>query len=529
MLNTYLMTEHKRTTGRNTTCKIDGAEVKCWGVGTDGRLGTGSSESTCWPDAPVVGLPDPVDSLNLPVDVDVGPDSACSRLRGGQVWCWGRKANGYANSNEDLTAMQLADLGNSVADLAMGQRFSCALKMDGTVWCWGLGEAAGPDWPGIGPIQVGASELGNESIQVVAGYDHACALKLDGTVWCWGNNDAKQLANHGPSMRTPVRVGATQLGNHTVRLTAKVDHTCALMDDGGVWCWGRNGEGQLGTWSSEPLTLVHALEAGNDNVEVATGSMSTYVLKQDGTVWCWGWNGLGQCGTGNQESNDYLPVQVILPRPAVSIQATMDALYAVLDDETIWATGGNGFSQLTEDGDWMDIYTPIMVYDPANGGSTVGGGDGGTCAPGGGGGGTTLGNPTFDVDLEGWEASASGSATHATRDCRTGSGCAMLSGDRGASLNSTTWASGFLAYTASAWVAGAKRVSVTGRLRIVERDPAGNVVAESTSDYWVSTQGEYKKPTVYHVLQSDLNRVFIEIISVDGYGMLIDDVEVSAN
>jgi alpha-tubulin suppressor-like RCC1 family protein len=79
---------------------------------------------------------------------------------------------------------------------------------------------------------------------VAAGWEHSCAVLNDGTVRCWGANDQGQLGdgtNEDRSEPVPV-VGVSG----AVGLTLGLEHSCAWTREGEVWCWGRNDFGQAG-------------------------------------------------------------------------------------------------------------------------------------------------------------------------------------------------------------------------------------------------------------------------------------------
>ena len=79
---------------------------------------------------------------------------------------------------------------------------------------------------------------------VAAGAAHSCAIVADGTVWCWGANDDGQLGD-GDTASTPTPTPVAGL-TEARQLGAGAAHTCALRADGGVWCWGGDFAGQLG-------------------------------------------------------------------------------------------------------------------------------------------------------------------------------------------------------------------------------------------------------------------------------------------
>src|SRR5579863_8882115 len=88
--------------------------------------------------------------------------------------------------------------------------------------------------------------------------------------------------------------------SHQVRLSAGSNHTCAVLDDGSVRCWGTNADGQLGdgTITTTPKTAVKASGLAYV-VSVAAGARHTCALRADGFVWCWGADGAGQLGNGS--------------------------------------------------------------------------------------------------------------------------------------------------------------------------------------------------------------------------------------
>lgn len=115
-------------------------------------------------------------------------------------------------------------------------------------WRWNLNGQSGG-----GPIVDSADEVVGVTLvegvagarAVVAGGRHSCALLDDGSVVCWGSNQSGQLVSEETNLvYAPVR---TALDVRAVALAARREHSCALDEEGGVFCWGSDGQGQIGT------------------------------------------------------------------------------------------------------------------------------------------------------------------------------------------------------------------------------------------------------------------------------------------
>jgi alpha-tubulin suppressor-like RCC1 family protein len=145
--------------------------------------------------------------------------------------------------------------------------------------------------------------------RLALGYYHTCALKQDGSVWCWGLSPDGQIGD-GTFVGRPVPVQVSGLASGVVEISAGTHHTCARKSDGTLWCWGYNSNGQIGdgTVSDRPAPLqVTAL--GSAVAGVSCGGKDTCALKTDGTLWCWGENNFGQLGDGST-TDRHSPVQI---------------------------------------------------------------------------------------------------------------------------------------------------------------------------------------------------------------------------
>ena len=166
-------------------------------------------------------------------------------------------------ASSEATAEQAASSVTSVQSgrIDAAEKHSCAIITDGTVRCWGRGgegrlgygntsDIGDDETPGsVGPVDLGT---GRTAVAISAGSArHTCALLDDGAVRCWGSGTLGRLGYGNTTTigddETPGSVGPVDLGagRTAVAITTGADHTCALLDDGTVRCWG-TASGQLG-------------------------------------------------------------------------------------------------------------------------------------------------------------------------------------------------------------------------------------------------------------------------------------------
>jgi len=282
--------------------------------------------------------------------VRTGHRHACSLRDDGRALCWGDNSRGQLGdgTTRDRAEPVLVDL-DGIHDLALGRLHTCAMRRDGTVWCWGnddegeLGRGGGPSRE---PARV--SEAGHVD-RVTVGATHACAIDAERHVRCWGNNDYGQLAVPGSAMeRVPRRV--TELGA-ALAVSSGHRHTCSVSIDRGVWCWGDNRRGQVAPVISgsrcAPAANPRRLSRVSEATRVVTGYSHSCALLDDGGVSCWGDNASMQLGT---ETTGFGPVIVPLDDAAIAISACSDHTCALLSSGAVWCWGAVGTGRVEPGG-----------------------------------------------------------------------------------------------------------------------------------------------------------------------------------
>jgi alpha-tubulin suppressor-like RCC1 family protein len=363
--------------GEFSTCAlIEGGSVRCWGSNLSGQLGNGSTDALG--DNPGEMPPPDVALGGTAVAVFSGAraDRACAILQGGGLRCWGGNSEGelgYGHTDNVGDApgeMPPPDVpvGGGVVQISTNLWHTCARLASGAVRCWGrnmegqLGygntDALGDN---SGELPTADVSLGGPAANVAVGNVYTCSLMVGGAVRCWGKNDKGQLGYSGvstlgdaPGQMPPPDVA---IGGTASQISVGNDHTCVLLDTGGIRCWGSNSEGQLGYGHTNDLGAGSGdmprpdVQLGGKAVQVATGTKHSCALLESGTVKCWGGNAYGQLGYGNTSNvgdtqGQMPPADVAIGGKAVLIAAGGYRTCAVLDSGALRCWGDNSGGSL---------------------------------------------------------------------------------------------------------------------------------------------------------------------------------------
>ncbi len=356
-------------TGGFHTCGLtSGGEAYCWGSNSNGQLGDGTSDDhaspiavgggrrftslvaaafhTCgldvggkaycwglnWADSSKSSIPILVEGNNIFSILAAGDNFVCGLDFSGAAHCWGWNGqgqlgngltgNGSPSANHIIPDRVLG--GHVFVNLISGGGHTCGIDREKNAFCWGI------NWAG----QLGDGTSGNERTTLVAviggvkfaslvlGNGHTCGLDSSGVAYCWGWNEFGQIGDgaagsnwsNSPDRYLPTQVGVTL---RFVRLTAGAYHTCGITADNIVYCWGGNGDGQLGVgitgtgWNdrSANRTTPTIISSDLKFVLIAGQNRHSCALTIDLSAYCWGYNEYGQLGDG-ATTNRSTPVAV---------------------------------------------------------------------------------------------------------------------------------------------------------------------------------------------------------------------------
>jgi alpha-tubulin suppressor-like RCC1 family protein len=287
------------------TCALTSSGLPyCWGKGGEGQLGDGSSG-----DGHQRLSPHPVSISALPgaptfSAISAGALSTCAITTDGVAYCWGNgtygqlgdgsSGDGHQRLSPHPVSISALPGAPTFSALSVGSNHACALTHAGTAYCWGanlsfaLGDGTTTEIR-TSPVAVSVSALPVTTFSsIAAGFDHTCAVTTTGTPYCWGGNWAGQLGTGNTTSHTsphPVSVSALPVQTFGV-IRSDESHTCALTTTGIPYCWGSGAGGQLGDGSvgaGHQRTSPHqvVLAEGTTAMAIDTGSSHTVLITSE--------------------------------------------------------------------------------------------------------------------------------------------------------------------------------------------------------------------------------------------------------
>ena len=301
------------STGGKTNCVLlNSGSARCWGDNGNGQLGTGSATANS-------ATPLPVGNVGTSLmHIAVGRFHACALYQDKNATCWGYNTHGQLGDgtlvDKSLPVLTVAPPPGGMTALALGNQHTSGLAASGAAGGWGwnqygqLGNGGNVD--ATTAVAVSRSEA---FVKIAAGARHSCGITSDGQVSCWGDNNLGQLGvDPNATMTSNVPIpGVIGTAFNAIELASGKDHNCAVETAGGIACWGSNNKGQLGDGSSADSFMAVSVSTTllTPFIAVGAGSAHSCAVVADGRVFCWGDNDTMQLGTGNT-MDSLSPIQV---------------------------------------------------------------------------------------------------------------------------------------------------------------------------------------------------------------------------
>ncbi len=395
--------------GHGHVCAVlHSGKVKCWGGYNDsGDLGVGDSKpygttpGTMGNNLPFTDL-----GMGLKATAITSYYHGCAIVEGGKLKCWGQATfgalgDGIGNDLGDVPGemgdkLPFVDLGvgRTAKQVIAAVWTTCAVLDNNAAKCWGWnGNGQGDkndrgDQPGeMGDaLKVIDFGPGRTVLQIGIDNSHACARLDDNTVKCWGQQAEGNLGNGKPGFDAvgdaPGEMGDKLptvdlgVGRTAKRVSVGARHSCAILDNDKVKCWGSNMQGQLGLGDTNnrgdaPGEMGDALPyvdlgAGRTAVQLVASYFHSCAILDDDSLKCWGGGSFGALGQGDTNSRgdgpgemgDALkPIDLGMGRHAIKVAPGANYVCALLDNHKVkcWGVGGSqgalGYEDMNHRGD----------------------------------------------------------------------------------------------------------------------------------------------------------------------------------
>ena len=333
-----------------------------WGNNTYGQLGLGNRTS--------YSSPVQVGSLTNWTCVANGLYHSLALQSDGSAWVWGNNTYGQLGLGNRTSYSSPVQVSGTYSWIACTDTSSFLIKNNGTLWGCGqntndqLGQGNNTSYSS--PVQIGSD---TKWMYISGGGNGAItAVKTDGTIWGCGQNNNGQL---GMGNTTNPISRITQVGSDTSYIFSSTTTDCSavIKNDGSLWTFGNNNNGQLGTnnkTSYSTPTQVSGTPSGDTWIFVSMGhNDNCSAVRNDFTLWSWGNGSNFALGQGNS-SNYSVPTQVGIGTNWVYCDNSWSPSgYGIGQDGTLWSWGENAAGQLGL-GTTTDYTTPAQVGSSVN-------------------------------------------------------------------------------------------------------------------------------------------------------------------
>jgi alpha-tubulin suppressor-like RCC1 family protein len=291
--------------------------------------------------------------------------TSCALMKTGEIRCWGDEKAMGTYIWDTMKGKDGSPLAERFTAVSLGPFHGCAITTSGGVMCWGNGESGrlgagvlsilqknGP------PLKVVGLDSGVSAI--AAGGGHACALLNTGGVKCWGDNSMGQLGTGSEEKNSAEPVDVPGLSSGVAIIKSSYANTCVAMESGGVKCWGNGKYGQLGNGKTSDSPVPVDVIGITDKVTILTLGLAQACASTGKGMVCWGANSNGQIGNGNI-TDQLIPVRI----PTVtgelrSISGGFVHTCAITSEGKSFCWGRNDRGQLG-DGTIFDRHAPTQV------------------------------------------------------------------------------------------------------------------------------------------------------------------------
>jgi alpha-tubulin suppressor-like RCC1 family protein len=324
---------------------------------TDNGMPSNSSTTTV-----AVGVGDVIESGRI----SIGYFHTCAIDTDNKAFCWGADGSGQLG-NGTITGSQISpvavDTTKTWKSISAGESHTCAIDTDNKAFCWGADNFGQLGNGTITGDQTGPSAVDSTKTwkSISAGFYHTCAIDSDNEAFCWGFYGNGQLGNGAPAdnQTSPSAVDSTKTWKS---ISAGFYHTCAIDSDNKAFCWGNDGNGQLGNGApTVDQTSPSAVDSTKTWKSISVGFFHTCAIDSANKAFCWGYDAFGLLGNGAITGDKDSPFAVNSTKTWKSIRSGAYHSCAIDSTDKAFCWGADYVGQLGNGATSGDQDSPFAV------------------------------------------------------------------------------------------------------------------------------------------------------------------------
>jgi alpha-tubulin suppressor-like RCC1 family protein len=246
-------------------------------------------------------------------NVSAGYAHTCGVRKNGKLYCWGDDNKGQiGDEDEPIPASVPRRIGTfeDWASVSAGDAHTCGVRKNGKLYCWGddysgqIGDGDTNASPVTAPLRIGTFE---DWGTVSAGHGHTCGARTNGKLYCWGDDSRGQIGdNDDVGATAPRRIGTFE---DWANVSAGGYHSCGVRKNGKLYCWGWDANGQVGNGDQPTHRTLTPQRVGTfeDWASTSAGWIHSCGVRKNGKLYCWGNDGEDQVGNGSPAGDVIAP------------------------------------------------------------------------------------------------------------------------------------------------------------------------------------------------------------------------------
>lgn len=343
----------------------------CWGRNNKGQIGDGTLTSPRNSPTLVLGNHS-FSSLSM------GLDHVCGLTISDVAYCWGGGAStstqGELGDGAQVTSTTPSAVagGHKFASLSLSPYSSCATTADGAAYCWGASSWLHPAAIGNGWNYRHAEPVpptgGLKFTTITNAYSNNCGLTEAGATYCWGyqgfggiGDGTAPIGGGSIGIAMTPRPTLVSGGHVFASLVSSSGSTCGLTSAGATYCWGLNGNGQIGDGTTTNRNTPTAVSGGLTFSRLGAGYTHLCGITSAGAAYCWGLNGYGQIGDGTSGGNKTTPTAVAGGLVFVNVYGGHEHTCGIVSSGAAYCWGRNDFGQIGDGTSGGSKTTPTAV------------------------------------------------------------------------------------------------------------------------------------------------------------------------